>query len=100
MSDVWQGPGWWLASDGKWYPADAEPGALYDGDLPSDSSDPSIGAPPGATDSTVLDAPEPATAGFGAASMTAPPATMDPEIPTPSVPVSYTHLTLPTILLV
>ena len=87
MSDVWQGPGWWLASDGKWYPADAEPGALYDGDLPSDSSDPSIGAPPGATDSTVLDAPEPATAGFGAASMTAPPATMDPEIPTPSVPV-------------
>ena len=91
MSDVWQGPGWWLASDGKWYPADAEPGALYDGDLPSDSSDPSIGAPPGATDSTVLDAPAaapgPATAGFGAASMTAPPATMDPEIPTPSVPV-------------
>ncbi len=91
MSDVWQGPGWWLASDGKWYPADAEPGALYDGDLPSGSSDPSIGAPPGATDSTVLDAPaaapEPATAGFGAASMTASPATMDPEIPTPSVTV-------------
>ncbi|MGI9606903.1 MAG: hypothetical protein ACR2P0_12260, partial [Acidimicrobiales bacterium] len=25
MSDVWQGPGWWLASDGKWYPADAAP---------------------------------------------------------------------------
>lgn len=22
MSDVWQGPGWWIASDGKWYPPD------------------------------------------------------------------------------
>ena len=33
VSDVWQGPGWWLASDGKWYPADAEPGAVYDGEL-------------------------------------------------------------------
>ena len=33
MSDVWQGPGWWLASDGKWYPADAEPGAVYEGDF-------------------------------------------------------------------
>ena len=42
MSDVWQGPGWWLASDGKWYPADAEPGAVYDGDIPAESSDPSI----------------------------------------------------------
>lgn len=41
MSDVWQGPGWWLASDGKWYPADAEPGAVYDGDIPAESSDPS-----------------------------------------------------------
>lgn len=26
MSDVWQGPGWWLAPDGKWYPADGGPG--------------------------------------------------------------------------
>lgn len=25
MSDFWQGPGWWLASDGKWYPADGQP---------------------------------------------------------------------------
>ena len=30
MSDVWQGPGWWLASDGKWYPADAQPGGGAD----------------------------------------------------------------------
>jgi hypothetical protein len=38
VSDVWQGPGWWLASDGKWYPADAEPGAVYEGDLSNDNS--------------------------------------------------------------
>ena len=27
MSDVSQGPGWWLASDGKWYPPELAPGA-------------------------------------------------------------------------
>src|SRR5207253_8235812 len=26
MSDVSQGPGWWQASDGKWYPPQATPG--------------------------------------------------------------------------
>jgi hypothetical protein len=26
MSDVSQGPGWWLASDGRWYPPEAVPG--------------------------------------------------------------------------
>ncbi len=26
MSDVPQGPGWWQASDGKWYPPTAQPG--------------------------------------------------------------------------
>jgi CRP/FNR family transcriptional regulator, cyclic AMP receptor protein len=25
MSDVSQGPGWWLASDGKWYPPELHP---------------------------------------------------------------------------
>ncbi len=25
MSDVWQGPGWWIASDGKWYPPELHP---------------------------------------------------------------------------
>ncbi len=28
MSDVRQGPGWWLASDGKWYSPDQVPGPL------------------------------------------------------------------------
>ncbi|MEI6700882.1 MAG: RDD family protein [Actinomycetota bacterium] len=27
MSDLSQGPGWWLASDGKWYPPETAPGA-------------------------------------------------------------------------
>lgn len=26
MSDVSQGPGWWQASDGKWYPPTSQPG--------------------------------------------------------------------------
>ena len=25
MSDVTQGPGWWIASDGKWYPPELHP---------------------------------------------------------------------------
>jgi hypothetical protein len=28
MSDVSQGPGWWVASDGKWYPPQATPGTV------------------------------------------------------------------------
>jgi len=28
MSDVSQGPGWWFASDGKWYPPHAHPSAV------------------------------------------------------------------------
>jgi Domain of unknown function (DUF4190) len=28
VSDTWQGPGWWLASDGKWYSPDQLPGPV------------------------------------------------------------------------
>ena len=28
MSDRQEGPGWWLASDGKWYPPESHPNAL------------------------------------------------------------------------
>ncbi len=38
MSDVWQGPGWWLASDGKWYPAEAQPGGAGDGSAAAETS--------------------------------------------------------------
>ena len=27
MSDTSQGPGWWQASDGKWYPPESSPTA-------------------------------------------------------------------------
>lgn len=42
MSDVPQGPGWWQASDQKWYPPEAFPGAPQ----PSPAGPPP-GAPPG-----------------------------------------------------
>ena len=42
MSDTSQGPGWWLASDGKWYPPEQWTG-------PPDTSPPCTGAPTGPT---------------------------------------------------
>ncbi|MGH9017234.1 MAG: hypothetical protein ACRDY1_05755 [Acidimicrobiales bacterium] len=38
MSDMSQGPGWWIASDGKWYPPHLHPSVRVD-DVP-DSSEP------------------------------------------------------------
>ena len=43
MSDVQQGPGWWLASDGKWYPPESRPQPL---------PPPSVSAPPGGSGPT------------------------------------------------
>lgn len=43
MSDQSQGPGWWQASDGKWYPPETPSGVPTP---PSAFSDP-IGSPPG-----------------------------------------------------
>jgi len=31
MSDTSQGPGWWIASDGRWYPPELHPGRSADG---------------------------------------------------------------------
>jgi hypothetical protein len=42
MSDTSQGPGWWQASDGKWYPPEQAPGAVPTGPPPGPA-----GAPPG-----------------------------------------------------
>jgi len=46
MSDVTEGPGWWLASDGKWYPPD--PSAHLDQPVPpsTDSTGPADVGPP------------------------------------------------------
>ena len=30
MSDQWGGPGWWYASDGKWYPPHGEAATAFD----------------------------------------------------------------------
>ncbi len=50
MSDVSQGPGWWLASDGKWYSPQQWPGVVEAGPPPTDPSStsgyPSHGYPP------------------------------------------------------
>ncbi len=51
MSDVAQGPGWWVASDGKWYPPESHPEA----------------APPPPPPSTGLFAPLPAPSTTGPA---------------------------------
>ncbi len=40
MSDVWQGPGWWLAPDGKWYPADGGPADVVAEDAPAADAPP------------------------------------------------------------
>jgi hypothetical protein len=44
MSDVSQGPGWWQASDAKWYPPESAPGAAPPG--PAATPYPQPGAQP------------------------------------------------------
>ena len=43
MSDFSQGPGWWQASDGKWYPPEAAPAAA----APAPTGPPAYAAPTG-----------------------------------------------------
>lgn len=45
MSDTSQGPGWWQASDGKWYPPEQAPGAAPTGAAPG-GPPPGYGTPP------------------------------------------------------
>jgi hypothetical protein len=48
MSDVSQGPGWWLASDNKWYPPELSPGWSQATDGPVPTADTQIqGVPEG-----------------------------------------------------
>ncbi len=44
MSDKPEGPGWWIASDGKWYPPELHPGVK--GDSPVVTQDRRDSAPP------------------------------------------------------
>lgn len=78
MSDVWQGPGWWLASDGKWYPADAEPGAVYDGDLSEPATE------PGAVSVDTIATADPATS-IASGTVDTP---VEPQAPAPELEVA------------
>ena len=50
MSDAPQGPGWWQASDDRWYPPEQAPGAADAATTPSGAgAGPTPGAPTGAT---------------------------------------------------
>jgi uncharacterized RDD family membrane protein YckC len=46
MSDTSQGPGWWQASDGKWYPPEQAPGAQPTAPPTAAPTGPPPGAPP------------------------------------------------------
>ncbi|MBO9706549.1 MAG: RDD family protein [Arthrobacter sp.] len=45
MSDTSQGPGWWQASDGKWYPPEQAPAAAPGAPAPGYGAPPAYGAP-------------------------------------------------------
>ncbi|HEY5025588.1 MAG TPA: hypothetical protein VII76_11490 [Acidimicrobiales bacterium] len=44
MSDGWQGPGYWLASDGNWYPPEAQPGVPVEDHWQPSYATPDVGA--------------------------------------------------------
>lgn len=46
MSDTSGGPGWWQASDGKWYPPEQQPGYTQDNPPPTPAPQPGPGAGP------------------------------------------------------
>jgi len=68
MSDVSQGPGWWQASDGKWYPPEQAPGAAPAATPPP--ADPGFGGAPAAAPG--FGGPPAAAPGYGAPGAVAP----------------------------
>lgn len=96
MSDTSQGPGWWLASDGKWYPPEESPGyepasvpAIAPGAVPRPGTLPASGtlpptqpqtaAPSGPASGTLP--PKTPAASPGLSTGTLPPATSPPAPP-------------------
>src|SRR5580704_18777565 len=61
MSDTQQGEGWWLASDGKWYPPEAQPGGP-----PVSGPDSTEGVPAAAVAPGIDPGPTAAPSGYGA----------------------------------
>ena len=87
MSDVSQGPGWWIASDGKWYSPEQAPGYVPEapasgppvasgGFIPSTHPDTALGSPPAAPGY----GPQPGAPGYG------PPPAAQGYGPPPSAP--------------
>ena len=66
MSEVSQGPGWWLASDGRWYPPEQAPGYPASGWAAESpvSEGAELGSPAGPVDPAVMTPAEPAVPAF------------------------------------
>ncbi len=80
MSDVTQGPGWWMASDGKWYPPETAPG--WTAAAPTFPASAPAGFPmPGTPDAGVQ--ADVAPSQFPTPSA---PSMPTPEMPTPATP--------------
>lgn len=65
MANVAQGPGWWLASDGRWYPPEVRPPQAAPDPAVSAPSPPPTQAPPAAKRASQALATDPGTAGKG-----------------------------------
>lgn len=70
-----------MASDGKWYPADAEPGAVYEGDLPNEPA--AAEAAPAPAAEPVVAAPEPVAPTPEPVTPAPEPVASEPVVPTP-----------------
>jgi Domain of unknown function (DUF4190) len=100
MSDTSQGPGWWLASDGKWYPPEQSPGyepasvpaiapgVPRTGTLPASGTlpptPPQSAGPPGPATGSLP--PTPAAPSPGVSTGTLPPTAFPPAPPPGTVP--------------
>jgi hypothetical protein len=79
MSDMSQGPGWWIASDGKWYPAHLHPSENVSGPSDARTGTVSATAPASATD-PVSDLSDRASSEVSAVSNSAGPAVTGPPV--------------------
>ncbi len=67
MSDTAQGPGWWFASDGKWYPPELWTGVPYKGPAVMSAPQTLMTASPGSTPTHAAGAATPGRqSGYGA----------------------------------
>jgi len=88
VSDVSQGPGWWLASDGKWYPPEQEPGPVAP-DLPPMSAPGAGSFVPGPGPSAGPDSPTAPGYGTPPSSPGYQPPTTPPGYGSPPVAAGY-----------